>query len=116
MGKNYIFKIGGGLFVASGALGLFFWILSILGQFESVIPAAKALSGLGGLEMLKSIIILVGSILVSVGFVLAGLVFIKIPSAISGGDFNEVNEKVNRLQTVVWKLLQKVKQEKSVEG
>lgn len=113
MGKHYIFKIGGAFFVIGGAFGLFFWLVSSLGGFEtSMIPTFISLGALGGIDILKAILVLFGSLFIFVGLILAGLIFVKIPEVVAGGDIDEVDEKINRLQTVVWKVLEHMRRSK----
>ena len=103
--------------MASGAVGLFFWIVSILDGWAqpTVIPATSALGALEGMEMLKGIFVVIGSLLLSVSLILCGFLFVKLPKLTSAevSETDSLEKKFNKLQMVVWKLLQKIKDKKS---
>jgi len=104
--KHYLFNIGGALFVISGATGLFFWIISIMGGFESTpLPLIASFSGAAGIAIFKYILILLGTLCTSLGLIFAGLVFIEIPKVVTGGDIEKLEQNVNRTQKAVWRII-----------
>ena len=104
--KHYLFKFGGALFITSGATGLFFWIISLLGGFETTpLPVVGSFTGASGIMIFQYILMLLGTLCTSLGLILAGLVFIEIPKVVSGGDITQLEENVNRTQKAVWKII-----------
>jgi hypothetical protein len=107
-----IFDVGGILLILSGTIGLFLWLVSIAGGFtSSIIPSASSLASAAGIEMLHEFLLVVVGLTVSLGTIVGGLLVMKIPALISASRNEDVENKVNRLQTVVWKLVQHLKKQ-----
>jgi hypothetical protein len=105
-----IFKAGGTLLILAGAVGLFFWLVSLLGGFEtSMLPAFSALSGATVMFMLKFVLLHLGVLFAAFGLIITGLLIINLPEMIALGRTEDIERKVKRIQTVVWRLLHHVK-------
>jgi uncharacterized membrane protein YgaE (UPF0421/DUF939 family) len=110
MAEDTVFKIGGIFFIISGAMLLFFWLVSVAGGFEtSPIPAFSMFSQVAGVELIKLILIIFGTLMGCLGIILAGLVFFKIPRVVEFVQRTDVEKKVNNLQIITWRILQYIK-------
>lgn len=109
-----IFDAGGFLLVISGAMFLFYWLISLLGGFEgSIVPAlTEIINPKFGITVRNLLVIFVGFIF-SIGVIFAGLVLFEVPriaameesTALAG-----LEKKVNRLQELIWRIIQKIKE------
>ncbi len=108
-----LFKSSGALLIITGALALFYWIVSFVEGFGTggFIPSYKVLISGTSMEILKNIIITVTSVIFSIGLIISGILFIKLPEIITAPstDKADLEERINKLQTIVWKILQYVK-------
>jgi len=111
MSDKSIFKIGGFLLLLSGALGLFYLIVSVLGAFNNALfPSYEILIKMKGLNLVRDIILIVWGLFGSLGLIFSGLMFIKLPALlVAGVKSQDVHEKLNRLQKVVFDLLHHIK-------
>ena|GEM_PF-4023750 len=105
-----IFKAGGTLLILGGAVGLFFWLVSLLGGFESsILPEFSAVSGAAPMFLLKFAMLHLGTLFAAFGLIITGLVMLNLPEMIRLGGTEELERKVSRMQTVMWRILHHVK-------
>ena len=108
-----LLKSSGALLIITGALALFYWIVSFLEGFGAggIIPSYKILLGGTSMEILKNLVITITSVIFSVGLIISGITFVKLTKVITAPSTEEADleERINKLQTIVWKILQYVK-------
>lgn len=111
-----IFKTGGILLLIAGVLSLFYWITAFLAVFGSnvLIPSYSLLISGGAMSIVKNILITVCTVIFSTALILVGFAVFMIPDMKMGGrvDKAEIEERINRLQNIVWKILQRLKEKK----
>lgn len=121
VGQN-LFKVSGYLFINAGALFLFYWVVTTIGGFKaggpSIIPTFEEMGAAHGMLLLRLAIISLGSFIFALGLVLYGAIFVKLPDVINLEETVEeqnLEKKLNKLQIVVWKILQHMRERHRVE-
>ncbi len=107
-----LFKAGGILLMIAGILSIVYWVAVFVELFEGVIlPSYKTLMAMQMMTTIENIFMTVCTIIFSVALILVGTALFLFPGTNMGGGINkaEIEERINRLQNIVWKILQKIK-------
>ena len=118
MEHEKLFDAGGILFILTGVLTFFLWVVAFaklfpaVGGIEQFIPTYDALRAGETLTMVKNVVFTLSMIFGSFALILAGIGFMKIPKMVAQPKpmGEDLQDKMNRLQNIVWKLMQRMKE------
>lgn len=116
MEHKTLVEAGGIMLMIAGVMSLVYWIMGFVGLFQAVsfLPTYQTLIAAQILVTIENIFMTVCTIIFSVALILVGITVFLLPDMGIGGDVDkmEIEERINRLQNIVWKVLQKVKENK----